>query len=59
MIYTDPYIDTATSQMIISMAIPVSIDNKVVGVLGQDITIDYLVKLVDDIKISDKLCFSS
>ncbi len=48
LIYTDPYVDFATGQMIVSIAEPLEIKGQQ-AVLLADITIDKLVELVDGI----------
>ncbi len=48
LIYTDPYVDFATGQMIVSIAEPLEIEGQQ-AVLLADITIDKLVELVDGI----------
>lgn len=52
-IYTTPYIDIYIEKMVITIAEPIVIDGNIIGVLAADITVDYLVKLVDGIKIVD------
>jgi len=48
LVYTDPYVDFATGQMIVSLAEPLEIKGEQ-AVLLADITIDKLVELVDGI----------
>ena len=52
-IFTLPYVDSDSKKMVITIAEPLVMNDKVVGVLAVDITVDYLVKLVNNIKISD------
>ncbi len=54
LIYTAPYVDFATGQMIVSIAEPMQIDGKQAVILA-DITIDQLVKLVKDISTDDSI----
>ncbi len=52
-VITLPYVDSDSKKMVITISEPLSIKGRVVGVLAVDITVDYLVKLVNGIKISD------
>jgi len=52
-VITLPYVDSDSKKMVITISEPLSINGRVVGVLAVDITVDYLVKLVNSIKISD------
>lgn len=52
-IFTEPYIDADSKKMVITIAEPVHKSGEVVGVMAADITIDNLVKLVNDIKIEN------
>ena len=52
-VITLPYVDSDSKKMVITISEPLSIKGRVVGVLAVDITVDYLVKLVNSIKISD------
>lgn len=53
LIYTSPYIDSDTKDMIITIAKPIKQNNKIIGVIGGDITIADLSNLVKNIKIYD------
>ena len=49
-IVTDPYVDAFTGMIVITIAAPLHNEQgEIVGVNGADITIDYLVTLVDDL----------
>ena len=50
--YTEPYVDFATGQMIVSVATPCKIAGKQAVVLA-DITIDHLVEIVEGISIDE------
>ena len=52
-VITLPYVDSDSKKMVITISEPLTINGQVVGVLAVDITVDYLVKLVNSIKISD------
>lgn len=52
-VITLPYVDSDSKKMVITISEPLSINDRVVGVLAVDITVDYLVKLVNGIKISE------
>ncbi|HVI41692.1 MAG TPA: cache domain-containing protein [Anaerovoracaceae bacterium] len=52
-VITLPYVDSDSKKMVITISEPLTMNNQVVGVLAVDITVDYLVKLVNSIKISD------
>ena len=52
-IFTAPYIDTATGVMIITVASPIYEDGSFVGVFACDITLDSVMKLVGEMKITD------
>jgi len=52
-VFTAPYIDSDSKQMVITISEPLIMNNQVVGVLAADITVDYLLQLVKNIKISD------
>lgn len=53
MIVTDPYVDFATGNMVISVAYPVKRDGKIIGVTGADIEIAELVDLVGQISVEE------
>lgn len=52
-VITLPYVDSDSKKMVITISEPLSVNGRVVGVLAVDIAVDYLVKLVNNIKISD------
>ncbi len=51
-VFTMPYVDSDSKKMIITISEPLIMEGQVVGVLAVDITVDYLVELVNNIKIS-------
>ncbi|MTI48279.1 MAG: methyl-accepting chemotaxis protein [Firmicutes bacterium] len=56
MIWTDPYQDTSTGQIIVTCAVPVydsGRGNEFIGVFGVDITLTDLSKKINDIQIGD------
>lgn len=55
---TEPYVDAATGQMVITVSAPVYVDGKIEGLTGIDITIDVLSKVVGDYKLGDDGYFS-
>lgn len=55
---TSPYIDFATGKIVFTVSAPVIRDNKVLGVCGMDIQLDYAVNLISGIKLTDNgYCF--
>ena len=54
LIFTAPYMDYATDQMIVSIAEPITIDG-VQAVILADITIDTLIEITDDIEVGTDL----
>ncbi|WP_326909427.1 methyl-accepting chemotaxis protein [Sedimentibacter sp. MB31-C6] len=50
---TEPYVDVATGNMVITITAPVKVNNKVVGLTGIDITIEALSKVVGDSKLGN------
>ncbi len=52
-VITLPYVDSDSKKMVITISEPLLINDQVVGVLAVDITVDYLVELVNDIKLSE------
>lgn len=52
-IFTAPYIDTATGNMIITVASPFYVDGKLEGVFGCDITLDYIMQLVKNMGLTE------
>ncbi len=53
LIVTDPYVDAFTGKMVITVAMPINKDGKLIGVAGADITIDKLVQLVSEVNAGD------
>lgn len=51
-IFTSPYIDTATGSMIITIASPIREAGKVTGVFGCDITLDYIMDIAKDVQVT-------
>ena len=51
-VFTLPYVDSDSKKMVITISEPLIMDGEIVGVLAVDITVDYLVQLVNEIKIS-------
>ncbi|GAA0748359.1 methyl-accepting chemotaxis protein [Clostridium oceanicum] len=47
-IYSSPYIDKKFNKMVITIAKPVKRSGKTIGVIGMDVVLDYLTKLVKD-----------
>ncbi|MDD7428442.1 MAG: methyl-accepting chemotaxis protein [Oscillospiraceae bacterium] len=52
-IFTAPYVDTATGAMVITVAAPIRENGSIVGVFGCDITLDYIVDLVLGMSITE------
>ncbi len=52
-IFTAPYIDTATGRMIITVASPLYENGKFAGVFACDITLDSVMQLVGEMKITE------
>lgn len=52
-IFTAPYVDTATGAMVITVAAPIRENGSIVGVFGCDITLDYIVDLVSGMSITE------
>lgn len=50
---TPPYIDTDSKRMVVTISEPLVMNGRTAGVLAVDITVDYLVKLVDNIQVTD------
>ncbi len=53
-VITPPYVDSDTKLMVVTISEPLFVDGKTEGVLAVDITVDYLVELVNSIKISQE-----
>lgn len=52
-VFTSPYIDTATGNMIITVASPIYENGEFAGVFGCDITLEELMGILDEMKISE------
>ena len=52
-VITPPYVDSDTKLMVVTISEPLDINGITEGVLAVDITVDYLVELVNSIKISE------
>lgn len=52
LIFTSPYVDDYTEKIIITVAKVVKVNGKIVGVVGGDIYVDYLVNLASEAKVS-------
>lgn len=52
-VITPPYVDSDSKLMVVTISEPLYINGKPEGVLAVDITVDYLVELVNSIKISE------
>lgn len=52
-IYTAPYVDTATGAMIITVAAPIKENGVISGVFGCDITLDHIMELVSQMKLTE------
>ena len=54
-VLTDPYVDISTGQKILSVATPVvNVMGKAVGVSGMDVSLDAMMKLMENYKIGDE-----
>jgi methyl-accepting chemotaxis protein len=53
MVVTPPYVDSDSKRMVVTISEPLVMNGTTVGVLAVDITVDYLVKMVNSIKVSD------
>lgn len=52
-IFTAPYIDSATGNMIITVASPFYENDKLAGVFGCDITLDYIMQLIRNMELTE------
>lgn len=52
-VWVEPYIDTATKKMVLTVARAVTVDGKLAGVVGADLKIESIVSLMDNIKLGD------
>ena len=55
---TEPYVDVATGNMVITITAPVYVNGSIEGLTGIDITIDALSKVVGDYKLGENGYFS-
>lgn len=53
MVVTPPYVDSDSKRMVVTISEPLVMKGRTVGVLAVDITVDYLVKMVNSIKVSN------
>lgn len=53
LIYTSPYLDLVTNDMVTTIAKPIKINGSVIGVLGMDINLGVLTKIVTSAKTLD------
>lgn len=53
MVITPPYIDDDSQLMVVTISEPLVMNGKTAGVIAVDITVNYLVKMVNSIKISE------
>ena len=49
---TDPYVDTVTGDLVVSLAKSVTKDGRFVGVVGLDITMNQLIDVIDEFSLS-------
>jgi serine phosphatase RsbU (regulator of sigma subunit) len=52
-VITPPYVDSDSKLMVVTISEPLVMNGETVGVLAADITVSYLVKMVNSIKISE------
>lgn len=52
-VITLPYVDSDSGKMVITISEPLKMNDRVVGVIAVDITVDHLVKLVNGIQLSE------
>ncbi|MCH3964375.1 MAG: methyl-accepting chemotaxis protein [Clostridium sp.] len=53
LIFTEPYVDAHTKQIIVTIAKPVVINNKIVGVLGYDMNVGVITNILEKAKPMD------
>jgi methyl-accepting chemotaxis protein len=53
-VLTEPYIDASTNGLIISSAVPVKKDGKLVGVAGSDFSLKSLIDMIDSVDLGGK-----
>ncbi|MHC1684059.1 MAG: methyl-accepting chemotaxis protein [Clostridiaceae bacterium] len=51
LVFTSPYLDATTNKMVVTIAKPIIINGEVVAVLGSDVQIDTLVKILNEAKV--------
>ncbi len=51
--WTSPYIDAATGELVVTVSIPIYKEDKLVGVLGADITLEHLTSFINRSKIGN------
>lgn len=52
-VFTAPYVDTATGEMIITVAAPIKENGKLAGVFGCDIMLNYVMEVIGKMKLSE------
>lgn len=52
-VWVEPYIDTASKSMVLTVSRAVEADGKLVGVVGVDLKIDSLLELINSVKLGD------
>lgn len=50
LVYTEPYVDSTTGEMVITIAKPIKLNGKVIGVLGSDIEVNKIVEIIQNAK---------
>lgn len=53
LIFTEPYVDADTKQIVVTIAKPVVINNKIVGVLGYDMNVGVITNILEKAKPMD------
>jgi methyl-accepting chemotaxis protein len=53
MIWTEPYVDAATDNLMVSVSKPIMNGSELVGVIGVDMSLDALIDLIEGVKIAD------
>lgn len=51
--FTEPYLDSNTKQLVVTVAVPIIVNNKTIGVAGVDLTLDQVSTIVSQFKIRD------
>lgn len=52
-VWVEPYIDTATKTLVLTVSRAVAVDGKVAGVVGADLRIDSIIGLINSVKLGD------